>query len=92
MPRWLAMQGWTAEECLPLEFGVGVKLVWFRGPYRGDLDKRVGIVWDALQGLLYDNDSQIRESSEEVFDVKHNPHIEITVWRSRKPPRVERAR
>lgn len=90
VPRWLAMQGWSIEECLPLEYGVGIRLIWWRGVHGGDLDKRIGIVWDALQGLLYSNDSQLRESSEEVFDVRYNPHIEIHVWRSFKPARVER--
>ena len=38
---------------------VRLRIVWHRGRKSGDLDKRIGIALDALQGIAYDNDSQI---------------------------------
>lgn len=38
---------------------VGVRLIWWRGRKSGDLDKRLGVLLDALQGVAYENDSQI---------------------------------
>lgn len=50
---------------------VKITVDWWRGPirvaggkglyYAGDLDKRLGILLDALQGLVYKADSQVAE-------------------------------
>lgn len=44
---------------IPAPRSVAVTVVWFRGRKSGDLDKRLGVLLDALQGAAYDNDSQI---------------------------------
>lgn len=38
---------------------VALSVTWYRGRRSGDLDKRLGVVLDALQGTAYANDSQI---------------------------------
>lgn len=38
---------------------VAVTIAWYRGRKAGDLDKRINIALDALQGVAYENDSQI---------------------------------
>lgn len=51
---------------------------WHRGRRSGDLDKRVGVLLDALQGVLYDNDSQIVELIAKRFDDAGNPRVAVT--------------
>lgn len=45
----------------PKPHPVSVTIVWTRSARRGDLDKRLGILLDAMQGAVYENDSQIAE-------------------------------
>jgi Holliday junction resolvase RusA-like endonuclease len=40
---------------------VMVSVIWYRAMKSGDLDKRLGVVLDALQGVSYESDSQIVE-------------------------------
>lgn len=40
---------------------VKVTVRWFREMKSGDLDKRLGVLLDALQGICYESDSQIVE-------------------------------
>lgn len=44
---------------------------WHRGRKSGDLDKRLGVVMDALQGIAYENDSQIVEITARRDDVPY---------------------
>jgi Holliday junction resolvase RusA-like endonuclease len=45
----------------PFTGPIRVEIRWFRARKAGDVDKRGGILLDALQGLAYDNDSQIAD-------------------------------
>jgi Holliday junction resolvase RusA-like endonuclease len=56
-----------------------VTLDWYRGRKSGDLDKRIGVVLDALQGVLYENDAQIVELHARRFDDAANPRIVVGV-------------
>src|SRR5687768_4557590 len=56
---------------------VRVFVWWHRARKSGDLDKRLGVLLDALQGLAYDNDSQIVSLHAERYDCKANPRIEV---------------
>ena len=38
---------------------VGVIVVWRRDRKAGDLDKRLGVLLDALQGVVYASDAQV---------------------------------
>lgn len=58
---------------------VAVTLYWYRGRKSGDLDKRIGVALDALQGVLFENDSQIVELVAYRFDDAANPRLVVTV-------------
>ena len=58
---------------------VKVTLSWVRSRKAGDLDKRIGVVLDALQGVAYANDSQIVEIHASRFDNKANAGLRVTV-------------
>ena len=62
-------------------YGGPVRLVviWHRGRKSGDLDKRLGVMLDALQGVLYENDSQIIEIHARRFDTPRKPQVIVTV-------------
>lgn len=63
----------------PAQGPVKVTLDWYRGRKSGDLDKRVGITLDALQGSLFENDSQVVELVARRHDDPSNPRIEVEV-------------
>lgn len=84
----LERQGWTPAECIALGHEVAIRMVWYRGARMGDLDKRVPVMRDALQGLLYVNDKQIKDERNTCVDlpkrkgggVEGIPRIEFYVW------------
>lgn len=51
----------------------------FRKIRSGDLDNRIKICLDAMQGTVYKNDSQIKKIEAELFDDRLNPRVEIEV-------------
>ena len=44
---------------IPTPRPVRVTMIWHRARKAGDLDKRLGVLLDALQGHLYDCDAQV---------------------------------
>lgn len=63
-----------------------IKLVirWFRHIKAGDVTNREKTVEDALQRILYDNDSQVRRKETERFDTYEGyPRIEVEVHQLR---------
>lgn len=58
---------------------VSVGLWWYRGRKSGDLDKRIGVILDALQGILYVNDAQIVELVARRYEDPKNPRIVVQV-------------
>lgn len=62
---------------------LGGPVVVFVDIYRprrvGDLDNRLKVLLDALQGVAYDNDSQVVEVHARRFDDKQNPRAELEV-------------
>lgn len=50
-------------------------LVWIRGSRRGDISNRVKIIEDALQGILYENDSSVWRVNIEMRYEKNNPRL-----------------
>lgn len=64
----------------PITGPVSLTVTWYRGRASGDLDKRLGVLLDALQGVCYENDSQIVELHAHRSDAdKRNPRVEVTV-------------
>lgn len=55
-------------------------LDWHRTARLGDLDKRQGVLLDALQGVVYDNDSQLVELHAVLHEaaVKDYVHVRVT--------------
>lgn len=50
----------NGQPCFPTG-DVSVVVVWHRSAKRGDLDNRSKILYDSLQGSLYDDDAQIAQ-------------------------------
>ena len=69
----------TIARAKPIAGPVSVLIHWYRGRKSGDLDKRVGILLDSLQGVAFENDSQVVELHAFRRDDKDNPRVEITV-------------
>lgn len=67
------------REPIPLGVPCAVTLRWFRGRKSGDLDNRIKIALDALQGVAYVSDSQVVEMHAYRADDKANPRMEITL-------------
>jgi len=60
---------------------VTVTIRWYREALRGDLDKRYSIMLDALQGVAFENDSQIGEIHAYRELDRTNPRVEVVVIR-----------
>lgn len=58
---------------------IAVEVVWYRGIRSGDLDKRLGVVLDALQGVAYVNDSQITHLTARRIDDPRKARVVVTV-------------
>jgi crossover junction endodeoxyribonuclease RusA len=56
-----------------------LEIAIYRPRTSGDLDNRIKAVQDALQKLVYSNDSQIVELHAFRFDDKTNPRAEVRV-------------
>ena len=47
---------------------------------RVDLDNLEKAMLDGLQGILYENDSQIKQKSGEMRYNKEHPGVEVEIW------------
>lgn len=59
---------------------VAVNVSIFRPRKSGDLDNRLKVMLDALQGVAYENDSQITEIHAFRYDDKENPRVEVLIY------------
>jgi crossover junction endodeoxyribonuclease RusA len=59
---------------------VGLELRFYRPERRGDLDNRIKVLLDALQGVLYLDDKQVKELHAYLSDMPANPRVEVTAW------------
>lgn len=58
---------------------VAVTIDVFRARKSGDIDNFCKVLLDALQGIFYVNDAQIRRMTVTMADDKQDPHVEIAV-------------
>ncbi len=58
---------------------VAIEIHWYRHRRAGDLDKRLGILLDALQAVGYENDSQVIELHAFRHDAPNAGRIEVTL-------------
>lgn len=58
---------------------IAVRLTWYREARRGDLDGRLKVTLDALQGCLYENDNQIVELHAYRRECPAQPRIVVEV-------------
>lgn len=58
---------------------VCVTVAVYRARKSGDLDNRLKVLLDALQGVFYGNDSQVRELHASLHDDRHDPRVEVSV-------------
>lgn len=56
-----------------------VTLRFFRAQRSGDLDNKLKVLFDALQGVTYANDSQIVEIHAFRFEDKKRPRVEVEI-------------
>lgn len=67
------------DQVQPLTGPVAVTVAVFRARKTGDLDNRLKVLLDAMQGLFYINDAQICELHATLHDDRADPRIEVTV-------------
>ena len=67
------------SQAVPMKGLVAVNFSVYRPRMKGDLDNYNKIMFDALQGLVYENDNQIVEIHSFRKDDKHNPRVELLV-------------
>lgn len=63
----------------PLDGDVSVRLAFYRPRKSGDLDNRIKVCLDALQGYAYHDDNQIVEIHATRHDDKDCPRVEVEV-------------
>lgn len=60
---------------------VAVTVAIYRERKSGDLDNFLKILLDAMQGLFYANDAQVREIHASLHEDRHEPRCEVQVRR-----------
>lgn len=74
--------GWIAKEAgitSPFDGNVAVSLYVYRKQRSGDLDNRIKVLLDSLNGIVFTDDSQVVEIHAYRRDDKINPRIEVEV-------------
>lgn len=75
----------TNGACVYPTQDVTLVMTWHRGKKVGDLDKRLGVLLDALQGTIYESDAQIvqlwaRRCDEHVQVKKGHVWVQVTAY------------
>lgn len=56
-----------------------LRLHVYRAERRGDLSNRIKVLEDALEGVAYENDSQVVRLEAQLHDDPKNPRVEVWV-------------
>lgn len=67
------------SDAKPLKGPVSLTARVFRKQRRGDLLNFEKVLCDSLEGIAYENDSQIVEAHFYLGDDKHNPRVEVEI-------------
>lgn len=62
-----------------LDGDVAITLRVYRPQRRGDLDNRIKVLLDSMQGILFEDDAQVREIHAYLDDDRHAPRVEIEI-------------
>lgn len=75
-----------SREVRPVDGPLSVTVTAYRPQKRGDLDNVLKAAFDALNGVAWDDDSQVVELHALRLDDKHNPRLEVSVqpWQPRE--------
>lgn len=65
---------------LPLTGAVAIALAWYRSARCGDLDNRSKVILDALEGLVYQDDSQIVGIILTRHESPRRGRLEVDAW------------
>lgn len=75
--------GWIAKSQAPElvegDGDVSLTIRVFRPQKRGDLDNTLKVLIDALKGVAFEDDDQVREIHAYLADDKNNPRVEVTI-------------
>ena len=63
----------------PFARPVSVQVIWYRARKSGDLDNRLKVLLDSINGMLYEDDSQIYYIEAERRDDPENPRMVLIV-------------
>lgn len=76
-----AEAGWTAKAAgvRPTAGPLALTLRFYRPRRAGDLDNRLKVAIDSLNGVAYEDDAQVRELHAYLYDDKDNPRVEIHI-------------
>ena len=81
---WEETVGWQARdqwERRPLLGDLGIKMLFYRENRRKvDLDNLEKAMLDALEGILYQDDSQIKIKTGHIYYSKEHPGVEVEIW------------
>lgn len=64
----------------------------FRPRRVGDIDNCAKLILDGMEGIVYDNDSQVVELHMFRHDDKNNPRVDIDIYMSSDQPVVKKKR
>ena len=78
---YLTHAGWVARSQVdaPLSGKVAITVRIYRPRKRGDIDNGLKLMFDALNGIVYEDDKQIVELHVYRHDDKANPRVELSV-------------
>lgn len=73
--------GWIAkaEAGDMIDGDVSLTIRVFRPQKRGDLDNTLKVLIDALKGVAFEDDNQVREIHAYLADDKNNPRVEVGI-------------
>lgn len=77
-----ASAGWLAKAAGvgdPIDGDVSFSVRLFRPQRRGDLDNRLKVLIDSLNGIAWNDDSQVVEIHAYLDDDKRNPRAVVTI-------------